>query len=723
MFMKKPELLSPAGNMDSLVAAIEGGCDAVYLSGTMYGARSFAANFTNEQLEEAITYAHLYGVKIYVTINTLIYEAEVKNFLSYVDYLVSIHVDAVIVQDIGMMDLLRGLYPELEIHASTQMHIHNLEGAKLLESLGIKRVVLARETPIELVSEIRKETSIELEIFVHGALCISYSGQCLMSSLIGGRSGNRGTCAQCCRQPYVLSSNGKKINKDDYLLSAKDLNTLEYLPQLIELGVDSLKIEGRMKRPEYVYFVTSLYRKAIDTYVETGKIEITNQELETLKKIFHRGFTKGFLFHEENNQFVNEYRPNHMGIPIGVVKSRKGNFLEIELTKELNIGDGIRILGEKEDFGKEIDVIWKGKEKVKRGYPKEIVRIPFKENVKEGSLLVKTTDREDLDTIQKYITSKSRKVPLKFFLEVKKNLPMKLKIEDGVRTCEVVSDFLVEESKNSPITKERILSQLEKLGGTVYCLDSASLDCDDFIFIPIQKINELRRIGIEAITEKRLERKILKKGTYQKDLPNFPTKKEKSVYVTTLEEYEKIKNKGYDEIYMNKEVLEMVKNSKFTLKIPRVQEHLKENYENVLVGELGSVYHYPNAVSDFSLNVVNSYSVAFLHSLGIRKVTLSYELNDYQIERLIDAYHERYQKHPCLELIVLGKIEAMIMKYNFLKKYSIENKENILIDKYHNQFPVRVKDNYLYIYHYQKRKLEDTDKYYEMGITSLRDSF
>lgn len=721
--MKKPELLSPAGNMDSLIAAIEGGCDAIYLSGTLYGARSFAANFTNEQLREAVTYAHLYGVKIYVTINTLIYEAEVKNFLAYVDYLVSIHVDAVIVQDIGMMDLLRNIYPELEIHASTQMHIHNLEGAKLLEKLGVKRVVLARETPIELVSEIRNNTSIELEIFVHGALCVAYSGQCLMSSLIGGRSGNRGTCAQCCRQPYTLSLDGKKRNRDNYLLSAKDLNILEFLPELIEIGVDSLKIEGRMKRPEYVYFVTSLYRKAIDTYLEKGKIDISDAEINTLKKIFHRGFTKGFLFHEQNDSFVNEYRPNHMGVPIGKVKKRSGSFLEIELNHELCVGDGIRILGEKEDFGKEIDVIWKGKEKVQIAYPKESIRIPFKESVAIDSLVVKTTDSKEMSLIQEKIASKSRKVPLQFLLEAKVGKAMKLKIADGIRECEVISDFIVEESKNSPMTKERILTQLEKLGGTIYSLQEVSIDCDDSIFLPVQKINELRRMGIDAISEKRLERSTLKKKNYQKELPDFPSKKEKSIYVTNIEEYDKIKNKDYDEIYMDEEVYHEVSNKRAILKIPRVQEHLKEENVSVLVGELGSVSYYKNAISDFSLNVVNSYSVAFLHSLGIQKVTLSYELNDYQIERLISAYQERYKKHPCLELIISGKIEAMVMKYNLLKKYSIENKKAFLIDKYHNHFPLKVKNNNLYIYHYQKRNLGDIQKYYDMGITSLRDSF
>lgn len=721
--MKKPELLSPAGNMESLYAAIEGGCDAIYLSGTLYGARSYAANFTNEQLKEAVSYAHMYNVKVYVTINTLIYEAEVKNFLEYVDYLVSIFVDAVIVQDIGMMDLLRSIYPDLEIHASTQMHIHNLEGVKLLEELGLKRVVLARETPIELISEIKEKSSIEVEIFVHGALCISYSGQCLMSSLIGGRSGNRGTCAQCCRQPYDLYSDGKKKNKEKYLLSTKDLNTLDYIPRLMDINVDSLKIEGRMKRPEYVYLITSLYRKVIDSYFLSGKVEISNQDQKEIEKLFHRGFSKGFLFHEENNEFVNEFRPNHMGIPIGVVKDRKDSFVEIELSNNLEIGDGIRILGEKEDFGTTIDVIWKGKEKVKSARKKDTVRVCFKEAVSKGSLVVKTTDKEQLENLREKISKKLRKVPVTCFLEAKIGNPIRLKLEEGKYQCEVQSDFIVEESSTSPMTRERIKQQIEKLGGTVYSLKELFINMDDSIFIPIQKLNELRRLGIEKLTEKRLFRDNILKEEYHKKVPDFPLKKERSVYVTTLEQYEKIKNKGYDEIYIDESLFHEIRNSKSILKIPRVQEYLKPTGEKVLVGELGSVSYYKDCVSDFSLNVVNSYSIAFLHGLGVRKVTLSYELNDYQIERMITGYRNRYKKNPCLEMIVSGPIEAMVMKYNLFEKYHLKGQNNKLVDKYHNQFPIKWKEGYTYIYHYQPRKLIDLEKYYTMGITCLRDSF
>ena len=328
--MKKIELLAPAGNMESLIAAINAGADAVYLSGKKYGARAYAANFSDDELIEAINYAHLYDVKIYVTINTLIYENEINDFIDYVEFLYSNNVDAVIMQDLGAMDLVRQKFSELEIHASTQMNIHSLESVKLLEKLNIKRAVLSRELTIDDISHIKNNSNIELEIFVQGALCVSFSGQCLMSSLIGGRSGNRGTCAQCCRMKYDLIKNSDVIDSG-YLLSTKDLCALNNIDKLIDIGVDSLKIEGRMKRKEYVYLAVSLYRKAIDSYCDTGKINITSKDIYDLKKIFNRKFTQGFLFNENNNNFINKERPNHQGVEIGKVISIKNNsFLLLE---------------------------------------------------------------------------------------------------------------------------------------------------------------------------------------------------------------------------------------------------------------------------------------------------------------------------------------------------------------------------------------------------------
>jgi len=343
--MKKPELLAPVGNMECLKAAISAGCDAVYLGGYTFGARNYALNFSNEEIVEAINYAHIYGVKVYITVNTLIYEDEVNRFIEYVDFLHKNNVDALIIQDLGMMDLVRKTYPNLELHASTQMHIHNLEGVLFAQKMGLKRAVLAREVSIDEIEKIKQNSNIELEIFVEGALCVSYSGQCLMSSLIGGRSGNRGTCTQCCRMKYDIYSNDKKLNKDNYLLSMKDLNTIKHIGKLIDIGVDSFKIEGRMKRPEYVYLMVSLYRRVIDEYLKTGKINFNISDEIEMKKIFNREFTKGYLFNEENKKVINTFRPNHMGITLGTVIDVNDKKIKIKLEENLRKNDGIRIIG------------------------------------------------------------------------------------------------------------------------------------------------------------------------------------------------------------------------------------------------------------------------------------------------------------------------------------------------------------------------------------------
>ena len=251
--MKKVELLSPAGDFESLKMAVLNGADAVYLAGKRFGARAFSNNFTQEELLEAINYCHLYGVKVYITINTIVYEDEVKEFLEFVKLIYDNNVDAVIIQDIGMADLIHKKFPDLELHASTQMNIMDIESLKLLKNIGFKRVVLARETPLSLIKQMKKEVDIELEVFIHGALCVSCSGQCLISYFKTGRSGNRGMCAQICRHPFDLYKDDERIYvKDKFLLSPKDLCTIDKIPELIESGIDSFKIEGRMKSKEFI---------------------------------------------------------------------------------------------------------------------------------------------------------------------------------------------------------------------------------------------------------------------------------------------------------------------------------------------------------------------------------------------------------------------------------------------------------------------------------------
>ena len=711
--MKKPELLAPAGNMECLKAAIAAGCDAVYLGGYMFGARSFANNFSNEELIEAIRYAHLYNVKVYVTTNIIVYEDEVETFMKYIAFLIESKVDAIIIQDLGMLDLVRKTYPDFEIHASTQMHIHNLDGVKLAQKLGLKRCVIARETPIEVIRNIKKNVNIELEVFIQGALCVSYSGQCFMSTLIGNRSGNRGTCAQCCRQKYTLESNNKKID-EGYLISTKDLNTLDNIGKLIECGVDSLKIEGRMKRKEYVYFVTALYRKAIDSYVEKGYVDITKEDIYNLKKLFNREFTKGFLFHEDNNAFINKYRPNHMGIPVGKVISSNNNKISILLEENVSINDGLRIVGD-DDYGFTLNVFKVNNKIVKEASKGEVIECIVKDKIKIGSKVLKTSDYLQLQNINELINNSKRKVMVEAEAIFKKNQKPTMIIKCDNIKIDYTLDYDIAPAQNHPTTKEDITKQLEKIKDTVYQYSSLNIIVDDNIFMPVSKINELRRETFLKLDNRRLERPLIKKCEYKIELKDFKEEKKKSVLVDSITNYNNI-DKDYDTLYLEEELFNKIDDPKKVLKLPRVLlEHPK--YKGpLLVGELGSLYAYNDVITDFSFNVVNSYTVALLHSLGASKVTLSYELDYEQTKKIVDNYHKRYHKHPNLEVIVYTYPEAMITKYNLYKDYHYSNL--VLKDRFDNKYKLKDKKDYMLIYNF--KPLKHTEDYYKIGVNSIR---
>ncbi|MGD9910566.1 MAG: peptidase U32 family protein, partial [Candidatus Izemoplasmatales bacterium] len=354
--MKKVELLAPAGNIDALIGAINAGANAVYIGGKRFGARANADNFSLEQIKEAITFAHLRNAKVYVTINTIIFEDELSSFFEYTDELIKFHVDALIVQDYGMLRQLIHRYPETEIHVSTQMNTLNLHQVKFLEDLGVKRIILARETSIEKIQEFRQETSIEFEIFAHGALCVSYSGNCYLSQMNGSRSGNRGECAQPCRLPYEMYKDETLFHKEAYLLSTKDLMTLPHLGELIEAGVCSLKIEGRMRSLEYTVETIKMYRKYIDEYYGGVASSSVESDIYTLAKLFNRDFTKGYSLGEEPYKINYETRPNHQGVLVGKVLSYHYGKTTILLTQSLSVGDGIRIVG-KNDIGEQVSKI------------------------------------------------------------------------------------------------------------------------------------------------------------------------------------------------------------------------------------------------------------------------------------------------------------------------------------------------------------------------------
>ena len=693
--MKEIELLAPAGNMESLVAAISAGCDAVYLSGKKYGARAFAANFSNEELIEAINYAHLYDVKVYVTVNTLIYESEFNDFIDYIDFLYKSNVDAVIMQDIGAMDLVRQKFPNLEIHASTQMNIHSLESVKMLESLNIKRAVLSRELSISDIENIKKNSEIELEIFIQGALCVSFSGCCLMSSLIGGRSGNRGSCAQCCRMKYSLIKDNMEVD-EGYLLSTKDLCTINNIGRLIDIGVTSLKIEGRMKRPEYVYIATHLYRKAIDSYIKTGTINITDEDLYELKKVFNREFTKGFIFNEDNDNFINKKRPNHQGVEIGKVVSINNDSFLLKLTDTLSVQDGIRIVDD--DIGFTVYDIYKDNKKVDQAYNGDIVKIKHK--IDSLSKVVKTTDYNQLkDILKKIKNSKRLPIDINVYARIGKKLSLEVIYKDY--SVNLDSDYVVDKSINSPTTKGDIISRVSRLNDTVYEVSNINIDSDTNIFIPGGVLNRLKRSVIEKLNSKRLKKREIVYGEYSVDVKDFEVVNKRSVLIDS-DTYEC----GYDEVYN-------IKNTKdTTLRLGRVIINHKNYDKRLLVSELGSVYKYNNIVTDAGLNVVNSYSVALLHSLGVDRVTLSYELNTKQIKDIVDNYHKRYHKHPNLEVIVSGYPEAMVCKYKINGDY--------LKDRFNNLFKIKIRDDYMYIYHYKEINIKDD--LYKLGINYIRDN-
>ena len=708
--MKKIELLAPAGNWEALVAAIQAGADAIYLAGHSFGARAFSKNFSNDELIEAIKYAHLYGVKVYVTVNTLIYDDEVETFLEYVEFLHRNNVDAILIQDFGMFDLVRKTFPNLEIHASTQMHIHNLDGTLLMEKLGMKRVVLARETSIDDIKHIKENSHVELEVFVHGALCISYSGQCLMSSLIGGRSGNRGTCAGSCRLKYdIVDEFDKKINKFEYPLSTKDLNSLENVGKLIEAGVASLKIEGRMKSREYVYMVVSLYRKAIDSYYEYGKVLIDDNELIKLKKIFNRDYTKGFLFNTPNNDLINGYRPNHMGVSVGSVVGYNNRMVKIKLTDNISIGSGLRIIDKKHDIGISVNDFYVNGKLCKSAKSGDIVEMRINGDVSIGSNVVITLDKEINNEIDKLISDNLRKVKINGRFTAHVGEKLGFYINDGINEVEVIGNIVCE-SLNRPLDKDTICEKLNRLGDTVYEFDKLEIDIDDSIFIPLKEINEIRRLAIDLLNNKRLYQYEFMKENYYIDIPDFKKERIITCLVSDKNTYNNLDRK-YDLVYsLDKDIGDVYK-------IPRVIMEYPQYDKMVMIGEIGGFNKYKNVMTDFSLNVVNSYTVAFLHSLGARRITLSYELNNKQIQNLISCYYKRYKKHPNLELIVSAYEEVMISKFSLNKYY--DNKKIYLRDMFGNKYRVTTREGLMYIYNYKKREIY-SDKYYDMGINSLR---
>lgn len=693
--MKKPELLCPAGNIDSLKAAVNNGADAVYIGGVNFGARKFADNFDNEEIVWAINYAHLFGVKVYVTVNTIIYEDEVSDCIDYIKFLYLNGVDALIMQDIGMISLVRELIPDLEIHASTQTNNCNDEVLKLYKSLGVSRVVLARELSLDKINNLK--TDIEKEVFIHGALCICYSGCCLFSSLNGGRSGNRGECAGPCRLPYTLVKNGEVLKtKGSYLLSPKELNTVSEFDKILSSNIQSLKIEGRMKSPAYVSFITKMYRDLIDN-------RYTNNSEKDLKKLFNRDFTTGHLFENKNFDLMNIESPNHIGVPIGeVIKCDKK--IMIKLHDDLSQNDGIRF--KNNNKGLMVNRLYNSKGLlINKAFKGDIVYLDNKISLKGTDVVLKTTDYLLMERLNNYLL---RKIKVNFKVEAHFGKDIIISISDGKNDISVSGNKL-EKAINSPTTKDNIIKQLSKLGDTVFEINNIDISLDDNLFISLRELNELRRELVDKLIKART--------SINRSLPNFDIKPiyhihndgfRINVLVRTEEQMKAVLKSNINNIYTDDYKLYLkYKGDNVFFRTDRTIYDLPDyKNENLLLTELGGVNKYSddNCITDYFLNVVNSYSVSFLEKLGLSLITLSPELSISQLKDILKFNNN-------VEVIIYGTLELMVMNHCLISMNdncpNCKKNNYYLKNKYNELFPILTKNCKTHIMHHEKINLID----------------
>jgi putative protease len=523
---KIPEILAPAGSSEALKSAIKAGADAVYLSGKKFGARQFADNFTLPDIEESINYAHLRGVKVYVTVNTLIKDHEILPVLEYLIKLYEMGVDAVLVQDLGLTSLAREILPDLTLHASTQMTIHNVDGLKWAQDIGFKRVVLSRELSLDEIKEMNSSSNIELEIFLHGALCYCYSGQCLLSSFIGGRSGNRGMCAQPCRKPYELVAGAKddygrpsqtqEISlKDEYLLSPKDLALYSNLNLLMGSGVSSLKIEGRMRSPEYVAVVVSTYRQALDK-IKKGKWKPSPQDLENLKLTFNRGLTPGHLLKSRGKQLMGREKPGHRGLHLGKVKKYNPHKKEVSILLKTitrpQKGDGLFFVPSNKYNGVGIDVEQNPRVKGNEIFLMARKPVPVGSEVyltRRQNLIKDVSPSSQLNDNQNSGTLKKSELELLISFKLNENsfpeLIGELETNRGQISVNVIGKTPMEKAISRPLSKKDITKQLLKLGDKPFKAKIDNFEYSGELFLPLSELNKIRRDLID-----RIELKLLK---------------------------------------------------------------------------------------------------------------------------------------------------------------------------------------------------------------------
>jgi putative protease len=707
--LRKPELLAPAGNPDAFRAAVNNGADAVYLGVKALNARRQAENFSLAELEEAVRYAHLRNVRVYLTTNILVKERELREAFALVESAVALGVDGFIVQDLGLARLLARSFSGIRLHASTQVNCHNVPSARLLAERGFTRVVLARETSLAEAERIKRESPVEVEIFAHGALCFSYSGQCLFSSLVGGRSGNRGLCAQPCRLAYTLIESGPSRTRAldlpyNYLLSTRDLMTLPLLPAFMRAGIDSLKIEGRLKSPEYVATVTGVYRREIDRAFENpDAYEPLEESIALLEEAFSRGFTHAYLAGTAGNELMSYRRPNNRGAFLGrvtftdpyrgVVGFTTKRPLETGDVIEIWVSKGGRVVQRIEHLAVDGTTV----ETADAGARVEV-------GIDKGLHLVSPGDRihrvysRALDA-HATVSFLSESAPVALDIEAvfAPNAPVRLRARAGGATVAIEPPIVPEPATHAPLTVERVVQQLSKLGGTAYHIANCKVDIEGSLFLPVKKINELRRLVVSELDRLRLEAarpRVARVKTFEEvyhpaERPQQRLTPVLTVKVADVEAAHAALAGGADIVYVAShfwrkpwedvraeiERLERAcaaREAAFGLAIPNVVKDSElDRYHElasalspdsfILCDTLGIAAELARegraVVADYHLNLFNSETARALKELGLRRAAASVELSRDELVELA-----RSTGFP-LEVLVHGDLEAMAAEH------------------------------------------------------------
>ncbi len=699
MGQKKIELLSPAGDMLSLKSAVNNGCNAVYLGGQNFNARSSAKNFDDEELVEAIKYCYLRDVKVFVVVNILYKDVEINELFEFLNKIYKAGADAFIVQDIGVAMFIKQNFKDIKLHASTQLNAHSLLDVLYLQSLGFDRVILARELSLKEIEEIKSKVKVEIEVFGHGALCVSNSGQCLMSSFIGKRSGNRGKCAGTCRLKFELQHKNKTISSG-HLLSTKDLMAIDVLGELERMGVDSIKLEGRMKSYEYVGLITKFYREHIDTLKK-----VTEESKKMITQIFNRGgeLTTGYLTRHSGTSMMSTETPKSSGIEIGFVRhySRAQGICTIRLSEDVIGGDGIEIwTSKKPHIGTNIN------KKAKAG---EDVEIRIKGNIQKGDKVYKSYDKALSDLLKNsYKDSRQQEIYGKVIAEL--NKPIELSLFKNDVSVQLKGD-IVEKSQTAPMTESKIVEKLSKTGNTPFKITFKDNEISKDIYISISSINSLKREALQIFEQKYLEnlnRLEIKLNKYEIQKHDKVEEKYLTVHVTNKKMMNKVVNAKPHRIYleyynnMENEINEYInmcheKEIQLFIAFPKISDiqcekklekfisYIKE--ENILIdgycinnyGQRYLLSKKDKITYDYNFNALNNLSLKFLTKFDNKTVaTLSPELNLVELKQLSCKNSE---------VVIHGKLPVMLTKQCPVGLYVADKGDNKYCEmRGHNEY-------------------------------------